>query len=114
MKLFWVYRPVNMHLPKGASDWFQKDMSVAGELVVIRDQLIPMLAAAELLGSAEGQRPAFDLYARGRLLTFKEYVSSYWNPTKVAMGAEANMQTLMGRLNVLVSSYDSRIVDARI
>jgi hypothetical protein len=83
-------------------------------LVVIRDQLIPMLAAAELLGSAEGQRPAFDLYARGRLLTFKEYVSSYWNPTKVAMGAEANMQTLMGRLNVLVSSYDSRIVDARI
>ena len=104
MELFWVYRPVSRHFPKGARDWFQIERSVDSELVLIRDRLIPMLTAAEWLGDAEGQRPAFDMYARRRLLTFKESVESYWEarkvpgPPDVTIPAEANIQTLLSLL----------------
>jgi len=90
MELFWVYRPVIKHFPKGASDWFQRDRSVAGELVLIRDTLIPMLEDAERLGAADTGRLAFDPYARGRLREFKEFVEGYWKANNTSAPAHVD------------------------
>lgn len=90
VELFWVYRPVLKGIPNGASDWFPKARSVDELLTLIKDKLLPMLAEAERLGAAEGQRLAFDGYARGRLLDFKEYVASYWEENNASAPAHVD------------------------
>ena len=108
MELFWEYGPENKHFPNGAKDWFQKRRTVAGELVLIRDKLIPMLAEAEQLGAAEGQRRAFDRYARGRLLEFKEFVEGYWKATNTSVPVHVDPEK-RGNMTEMVSRTDGNM-----
>ena len=108
MELFWEYRPLNNKRPKGACDWFQRDTSVERELVLIRVTLIPMLVEAEQLGAAEGQRRAFDRYARGRLLEFKEFVEGYWKATNTSVPVHVDPEK-RGNMTEMVSRTDGNM-----
>ena len=101
--LLWEYRAVNPRFPSGAEAWYEKDLATRAVLEIIRDQVKPLLAAAEK------DMGRFNAHVQEQLVGLRSYVEAGWRPVQRKgpvpqegrMEEIEHMQTLLRRLEVL-------------
>ncbi len=106
VELFWTYRAVNPKFPKGKEDWFDKDLAGWRVLELVRDEVKPLLLAAEQ------DMGRFNAYVQRQLVGLRAYVDAGWRPVEPVqregpvdqqggMDAITGMQTLLRRMQEL-------------
>ena len=106
VELFWTYRAVNPRIPKGKHDWFDKDLPGWRVLILVRDEVKPLLLAAE------ADMGRFNADVQKELVGLRAYVEAGWRAVEPAqregpvleegrMEAIEHIQTLLRRMQEL-------------
>ena len=76
VELFWQYRAVNPKFPKGKEDWFDKGLAGWRVLELVREQVKPLLQAAE------ADMGRFNAYVQRKLVELRAYVEAGLRPVE--------------------------------